>query len=76
MGVYAGVCRCTQVYIGVRRCAWVCAGVRRCTRVCIGVCVGGIIRIPTGDYPPNHLLVEPRYYHGDGSKITLLPLPW
>ena len=24
--------------------------------------------------PPNHLLVEPRYYHGDGSKITLLQL--
>ena len=22
--------------------------------------------------PPNHLLVEPPYYHGDGSKITLL----
>ena len=21
--------------------------------------------------PPNHLLVEPWYYHGDGSKITL-----
>ena len=20
--------------------------------------------------------VEPRYYHGDGSKITLLPWPW
>ena len=26
--------------------------------------------------PPNHLLVEPRYYHSDGSKITLLPWPW
>ena len=26
--------------------------------------------------PPNHLLVEPQYYHGDGSKITLLPWPW
>ena len=26
--------------------------------------------------PPNHLLVEPRYYHGDGSKIALLPSPW
>ena len=26
--------------------------------------------------PPNHLLVEPRYYHGDGSKITLLQWPW
>ena len=25
---------------------------------------------------PNHLLVEQRYYHGDGSKITLLPWPW
>ena len=25
---------------------------------------------------PNHLQVEPRYYHGDGSKITLLPWPW
>ena len=23
--------------------------------------------------PPNHLLVEPRYYHSDGSKIALLP---
>ena len=23
--------------------------------------------------PPNHLLVEPWYYHGGGSKITLLP---
>ena len=22
--------------------------------------------------PPNHLMVEPRYHHGDGSKITLL----
>ena len=28
------------------------------------------------DNPPNHLLVEPWYYHGDGSKITLLPSPW
>ena len=26
--------------------------------------------------PPNHLLVEPWYYNGDGSKITLLPSPW
>ena len=26
--------------------------------------------------PPNHLLVEPWYYHSDGSKITLLPWPW
>ena len=26
--------------------------------------------------PPNHLLVEPRYYHSDGSKITLLPWLW
>ena len=26
--------------------------------------------------PPNHLQVEPWYYHGDGSKITLLPWPW
>ena len=25
---------------------------------------------------PNHLLVEPRYYHSDESKITLLPWPW
>ena len=25
---------------------------------------------------PNHLLVEPRYYHSVGSKITLLPRPW
>ena len=29
-----------------------------------------------GIIPPNHLLLEPWYYHGDGSKITLLPLPW
>ena len=29
-----------------------------------------------GIIPPNHLLVEPRYYHGHGSKITLLPWPW
>ena len=27
------------------------------------------------DIPPNHLLVEPRYYHSDGSKITLFPWP-
>ena len=27
-------------------------------------------------YPPNHLLVEQRYYHSDGSKITLLPWLW
>ena len=27
--------------------------------------------------PPNHLLVEPRHYHGDGKKITLLlPRQW
>ena len=26
--------------------------------------------------PPNHLLVERRYYHGDGSKIRLLPWLW
>ena len=26
-----------------------------------------------GHIPPNHLLVEPRYYHSDGSKITLIP---
>ena len=26
--------------------------------------------------PPNHLLVEPRHYHGDRSKFTLLPWPW
>ena len=25
---------------------------------------------------PNHLQVEPRYYHGDRSKITLLPWLW
>ena len=25
---------------------------------------------------PNHLLVEPRYYHSNGSKIILLPWPW
>ena len=25
---------------------------------------------------PNHLLVGPWYYHGDGSKIALLPWPW
>ena len=24
---------------------------------------------------PKHLLVEPQYYHGNGSKITLLPWP-
>ena len=29
-----------------------------------------------GNNPPNHLLVEPRYYQGDGSKITLLPRQW
>ena len=28
------------------------------------------------DNPPNHLLVEPWYYHGDGCKITLLLQPW
>ena len=28
------------------------------------------------DIPPNHLLVEPRYYHSDRSKITLLPWLW
>ena len=26
--------------------------------------------------PPNHLLEGPWYYHGDGSKIRLLPWPW
>ena len=26
--------------------------------------------------PPNHVLVEPQYYHGDGSKITLIPWLW
>ena len=25
---------------------------------------------------PNHLLVEPRHHHGDGSKIALLPWSW
>ena len=34
------------------------------------------LQLPVLDNPPNHLLVEPRYYHGDGSKITLLPWPW
>ena len=29
-----------------------------------------------GNNPPNHLLVEPRYYHVEGSKIRLLPWPW
>ena len=26
--------------------------------------------------PPNHVQVEPRYYHGDGSEITVLPWSW
>ena len=25
---------------------------------------------------PNHVQVEPRYYHSDASKITRLPWPW
>ena len=33
------------------------------------------IALSTSD-PPNHLLVEPWYYHSDGSKIALLPWPW
>ena len=34
------------------------------------------IKIDIRDNPPNHLLVEPGYYHGDVSKITLLPWLW
>ena len=32
--------------------------------------------IPGKNNPPNHLLVEPWYYHAEGSKIRLLPWPW
>ena len=35
-----------------------------------------VLRIQQKYIPPNHLLVEPRLYHNDRSKITLLPWLW